>query len=670
MRILLTSLTVATGLITPLALAATGDLDRSFGSHGRLAAIGSAGGAALFVEAPGTGGILVGGGDVDTSGSFWSEPGMPCTFRASGSSFAGQLGEDGTVDPAFNASAAPGIAAQAIARQADGGIIVLGHEIKLASSLRCSHYSTPVIVRLAGDGSLDTSFGTDGILQLPELKKAASFLLDSSGRVVVVGIGPVDDDDSATPDSYGLTVLRLQPDGTLDVSFGTGGYYYGPAAGWSSISVFGALEAGASAVNVVPAGSGSYRVSMHSPGPCKIVGITSDGTADSAFGTGGIATLRGPGGSKFSCDALESAPDGGLLVAGSARKRGFVARLLASGVPDPAFTVDDAIATSMARVTSVAISADGKLLVAGSGVTGASILRLHATGERDTAFGDEGRTWLDLESESASQPIVRDIAVRDDGSVIAVGGDLNSDRPFVVRLLGDGGGTSRGVISFSRSRAESLPDDKAILRVRRSGGSYGSVSARYRTVADRDAVEHEDFVPESGRLYWAAGDRSQRSIVIDVAQGSTAPEALESFRVLLDDVRGGAGFGTRGATVNILPDGSPGGQIEIDLLQLQATENHDAQFILTRNFYFEGRVCVTLTAKSGSAKAGEDFSASPVTVCWEDQEQDEWKLPVVPITDDDRKEGEETFRIELSNPTGGAILGPNRSATVTLYDND
>ena len=94
------------------------------------------------------------------------------------------------------------------------------------------------------------------------------------------------------------------------------------------------------------------------------------------------------------------------------------------------------------------------------------------------------------------------------------------------------------------------------------------------------------------------------------------------------------------------------------------------QVILTRNFYFAGQVCVTLTAKSRSAKAGEDFSAEPVTVCWEDDEQDEWRLPEIPIIDDNLEERNETFRIVLSNPTGGAILGPNSSATVTLHDND
>ena len=102
---------------------------------------------------------------------------------------------------------------------------------------------------------------------------------------------------------------------------------------------------------------------------------------------------------------------------------------------------------------------------------------------------------------------------------------------------------------------------------------------------------------------------------------------------------------------------------------MDATENYNAQFILRRSFYFEGRVCVTLTAEAGTAVAGEDFDATPITSCWDDQQED-WELPEIPIVDDDEKEERESFTIRLSNPTGGAILGPNVSATVTLHDND
>ena len=53
---------------------------------------------------------------------------------------------------------------------------------------------------------------------------------------------------------------------------------------------------------------------------------------------------------------------------------------------------------------------------------------------------------------------------------------------------------------------------------------------------------------------------------------------------------------------------------------LEASEDGFVQVEVRRNLYFEGRVCATLTARSGSAIAGEDFRPNPTTVCWGDQD--------------------------------------------------
>jgi hypothetical protein len=337
---------------------------------------------------------------------------------------------------------------------------------------------------------------------------------------------------------------------------------------------------------------------------------------------------------------------------------------------DSSFSADAAIANFMTAVTSVAIASDGKPLVAGWGPQGASIMRLLDTGGLDPAFGDDGQSWIDLNSKTVSKPIVRDMLVRDDGSVIAVGGATNYDRPFVVRLLGEGGGPSPGVIGFSRGHASRVEaDGKAMLRVRRSGGRDGAVSATYRTVAF-DATDPEDFVPETGTLEWADGDTSYKKIAISLVEGGETAEALEAFSVVLEGIQGGAGAGARTATVDIQPDGSPGGQIGIDTLNVETREGDGTyQVLLNRNHYFGGRVCVTLTAKSASATAGQDFSADPISACWDDGEED-GRLPDIQIFDDDLKEGLETFTLELSNPTGGAVIGPVGSATITLRDDE
>ena len=140
-------------------------------------------------------------------------------------------------------------------------------------------------------------------------------------------------------------------------------------------------------------------------------------------------------------------------------------------------------------------------------------------------------------------------------------------------------------------------------------------------------------------------------------------------------MQGGAGLGLQVATVSIQPDGAPGGQIQLyDMYgygpgNSRGDEADPAQVWLIRDYYSAGRVCVTVTTRSGTAISGEDFTPTNATQCWEDQDMEQ-KVVVIPTIQDGKAEGEETFTVELSNPTGGAIVGMQRVGTVTIIAND
>ena len=419
-RALACLLAVSATIGVPAALAATGDLDPDFADHGRLTPIVGAGGGAVFVDSAASGGILIGGSDLDASGSIYNLDGMGCTFRAQASSFVMRIDERGALDSTFSAVTLPDIEAVSMARQADGKIVGIGHKVRLLSSYRCSHSFTPTVFRLNSDGSLDTGFGLNGTRELRRLNTIRSLALDSKGRIVMAGTHWVDDDDPATPGRHELAVMRLRPNGKLDRSFGADGYFFGPAID-RTFSVWRSRYDGMDKINLVHIGTDSLRISAQSGGDCQVVGVRADGMPASAFGTDGVATPRTGAGARVTCHALKSEPDGRLVVAGNSGNRGFLGRLLESGEPDPAFNADHAVSRSMTRVTSVAITADGKLLAAGTGQRGTSLVRLQASGELDAAFGDAGRTWLDFDSESGPPPTVHEMIVRGDGTVIAAG---------------------------------------------------------------------------------------------------------------------------------------------------------------------------------------------------------------------------------------------------------
>ena len=64
-----------------------------------------------------------------------------------------------------------------------------------------------------------------------------------------------------------------------------------------------------------------------------------------------------------------------------------------------------------------------------------------------------------------------------------------------------------------------------------------------------------------------------------------------------------------------------------------------------------------------------DFEGEPIVLTWEDGEDHE-QIVQFDIIDDDDTEDAESFSVELSSPTGGAIVGPRAVATFTIRPSD
>jgi len=637
------SAAVASGLLAPLALGASGDLDPGFADVGRLGPIGDLEGAVWSVEALDDDGTLIAGGDFDVNCYYWF---YDCEF--SGSNFAGELTDEGAIDSNFNAARPADIEIRDAARQPDGKTIAVGRKV----GRRFFADNRFIVYRLESGGSMDTTFGVDGIFELPDAvhgmrNSANGVVLDPDGRIVVSG-------------SRGdqLIVLRLHSDGTLDDSFGDAGVFIGPLHDYDS------------GAHIARTAAGGYRVTTSGDSQCQIIGLTAGGAIDNSFGAAGIAPVATALGNANLCNAISSQADDRLLVTGNAGGQGFAASLLATGAPDPAFA-PDAVASAMTDATAIAAAGDGKILVAGSGDEGSKIMRLLADGGLDPSFGNAGSTLIDLPSEHGSQPAVHELNLRPDGSVLAAGGDLLSDTPFVIRLLGDSGGDGPGVLSVVQASVAAAEADQVVLDVRRTGGKSGDVSVGYETVPGdgAPATGGQDYAEVSGRLTWADGDMSTREIVVQVHDDAGAVEEYEQFWIALSDAQGGAGIGTRNAAVDILPDGEPAGQFAVYDFGWSAGESGPAQIWVSRNYYYEGAVSVTVTPVTGTATTGADFDADPVTVSWADQDF-ESKLVQIPIINDTDQEGNETFIVELSNPTGGALIGPHSASTITIEAND
>ena len=199
-----------------------GRLDTSFGGDGVVTTDAGGPDVASSVMAGPDGTLLVGA----TSGQ--PDPSAPATstwtllrYRADGSLDPAFGGGDGVADsdlsPRFERLTS-------LTTQPDGRIVAAGHINPDGQSEQVA------VARYLSDGRLDTTFGGgDGVVatQAARLSEGEDIAVQADGRIVVAGRA-ADDDLDGDPDWEWL-LLRYEPDGALDASFGRAGVVRTPA---------------------------------------------------------------------------------------------------------------------------------------------------------------------------------------------------------------------------------------------------------------------------------------------------------------------------------------------------------------------------------------------------------------------------------------------------------
>lgn len=273
----------------------TGDgiLDTSFGGDGIVTtsiAIGNDSGHAVALD--GQGRIVVAG----------------YTYNGTNNDIAVlRYTEDGTLDASFGGgdgivTTPVGIGddyGRSVLIDSQGRIVVAGH------FSNGSNLSDFVVVRYKTDGTLDTSFGGDGIVTIGQAVEeyAYSAVLDDKGKITVTG--------SSVGDIF---VLRLNSNGTTDTSFGEG-------AGTVTTSIWPDLDVGFSVAidsrgRIVVAGY-SDNSATGSNMDFALVRYNSDGSLDTSFcdGAGRLVTPIGTGNDFGRSVAIDG--QGRIVVAGS-----------------------------------------------------------------------------------------------------------------------------------------------------------------------------------------------------------------------------------------------------------------------------------------------------------------------------------------------------------------
>jgi uncharacterized delta-60 repeat protein len=240
---------------------------------------------------------------------------------------------------------------RAIALQPDGKVVLAG--FACIGSPCNNHF---VVSRFNTNGTLDSGFGTNGIVVTDfsgEHEWAQAVAIQADGKIVVAG-GTV-----RTTSPAGFKIVRYMPDGTLDSTFGTGGKVFEnfDNAGGTAFSVFIQPDG-----KIVAAGTDDISTLF-------VVRLNSNGGLDTGFGTGGKISTNA-----YNVAQVRMPPqsDGKIIIAGAAQSTGTLKliRLNTNGTPDSDFGVGGVATASAfapdAFVPTVAIQAGGKILVSGA----------------------------------------------------------------------------------------------------------------------------------------------------------------------------------------------------------------------------------------------------------------------------------------------------------------
>jgi len=233
-----------------------------------------------------------------------------------------------------------------------------------------------------------------------------------------------------------------------------------------------------------------------------------------------------------------------------------------------------------------------------------------------------------------------------------------------------------GVIKLDEASFEVAESaGSAIIRVERSGGESGAVSVHYAT-SNGTATAGQDYTAASGTLSWANGDETAKTFTVLIAD-DTASEGAETIHLTLSNPTGGATIdsGRGSADLVILANDSGGGgggdhgdagEIKFDQSDFQVLENvGQAVVTVERSGGEHGAVTVHYATGDGTATAGLDYTAVSGTLSWAEGDESR-KSILVPILDDQKTEGSESVRLLLSNPTGGAVLDPERLSAMLV----
>ncbi len=338
---------------------------------------------------------------------------------------------DGTPDSSFNGNGTfslPGYqdAPESVVLQQDGRIVAMyygsGYDI--------------VFLRLNANGTVDSSYGTDGIVTISmdgEEISGTGCVIQPDDKIVFTG-------QRGSYNDNHLIVGRLLPSGSLDNSFNGSGIATvedNPGTQWYAGAV--ALQSTGKIIF-----AGSYTEEGGAP-VIKIFGYNANGSRDNTFNGSGSFEYAVPGSGGESISGICIQPDNKILLTGASNGALLVIKLTTSGQADSSFNTTGIYTDDSYSVgNNIFLRPGGKILIAGNTVTFTEtggewdygITQLNEDGSIDITFAEGGTKVLSVSGLDNEEAAI----LQANGSLIVLG--FANELPLITMIkVNDSGNT-------------------------------------------------------------------------------------------------------------------------------------------------------------------------------------------------------------------------------------
>lgn len=496
-----------------------------------------------------------------------------------------------------------------VALQSDGKIVLGGSVYYTEYPPQRYNYNRFALFRYNTDGSLDTSFGNDGVstVQFDVYNETSDSYTKWNSMITSIAIQP-DDKIVAVGNGSGsasyeenCALARFHPDGNLDFSFANNGKRFLRSSedykdGANDVAI-------RSNGDIVIVGS-TIRLDVEATAanekyPILVAQFTTSGSLDLNFGTNGIITddIRGLG--------------------------------------------------KVNKAYAIALQSDDKIVVVGGSENPNSfsksdftVVRYNSNGERDVSFGDQGKVFTSFAGQyappsfSSAEDNAYAVALQADGKIVVVG-DAIVDMKSVIAVARytqtgvlDSEFSKDGKFTMGTYRTNSYPnalamqaDEKIVVAGYVSNSSYGF--ARYFNNGKIDSTFSDDGI----RYVYMGGDYAAEQVLIKTNQkilavgngkGTSSSKTIAMLQLNEDGTRDST-FGDGGKIFSDFPCLSS--QANTGLLQadgkiliggktsLQSTGNH---FLLQR-YHADGSPDTSFGVGGSVTTKFEDDNSGEIT---------------------------------------------------------